>query len=289
LDSLDRIQVPNRDFPIFEASDIGKLDCQHGQPIALMLSCYTGAFDHAQECLGEEMLLAPHGPIAVIAGSRVTMPYAMAVLGTGMLDGFFGGNCATVGDLFLHGKRHLATSKSDPIISRKLLDSLARAMHPTKDDVDAERLEHLLLFNLIGDPLLRIPYPSAVHVSAPQRVTAGTSILVEGQSSIPGDAVVELVCRRDRMRLRTGRRLRYDDSEGALARMSRVYEFANERRWNSRQIRVTDGRFRVRLPIPNEAQGPCHVRIMVQGQDDLALGASDIYIQPPVDVAEAAK
>jgi hypothetical protein len=289
LGSLDRIQVPNGDLPIFEASDIGKLNCGQGLPIALMLSCYTGAFDHARDCLGEEMLLAPRGPIAVIAGSRVTMPYAMAVFGTGMLDGFFGGNCATVGDLFLYGKRHLATSRSDPIISRKLLDSLARAIHPTKDDVDAERMEHLLLFNLIGDPLLRIPYPRDVRVNAPQRATAGTSIVVEGQSSIPGDAAVELVCRRDRMRLRTGRRLRYDDSEGALARMSQVYEFANERRWNSRQVQITGGRFRVRLPIPNEAQGPSHVRVMVQGQDSFALGASDIYIQPPLDVAEAAK
>jgi hypothetical protein len=289
LDSLDRIQVPGGDLPIFEASDIGKLNCEHGLPIALMLSCYTGAFDHAQECLGEEMLLAPRGPIAVIAGSRVTMPYAMAVLGTGMLDGFFGGNCATVGELFLHGKRHLATSKSDPIISRKLLDSLARVIHPTKEDVDAERLEHLLLFNLIGDPLLRIPYPHAIHVNAPPRVTAGTSILVEGQSPISGDAVVELVCRPDRMRLRTGRRLRYDDSEEALARMSRVYEFANERRWNSRQVQVTGGRFHVRLPVPNEAQGPSHVRVMVQGQDEFALGASNIYIQPPVVAADAAK
>ena len=289
LDSLDRIQVPNGDLPIFEAGDIGKLDCLHGPPIALMLSCYTGAFDHAQECLGEKMLLAPRGPIAVIAGSRVTMPYAMALLGTGMLDGFCGGNCATVGDLFLYGKRHLATSKSDPIISRKLLDSLARAIHPTKGDVEAERFEHLLLFNLIGDPLLRIPYPRAIGVNAPQRATAGTSILVEGQSPIAGDAVVELVCRCDRMRLRTGRRLRYDDSEGALARMSQVYDFANEKRWNSRQVQVTGGRFRVRLPIPNEAQGPSHVRVMIQGQDDFGVGASDIYIQPPVDAAEAAK
>ncbi len=71
--------------------------------------------------------------------------------------------------------------------------------------------------------------------------------------------------------------------------MSRVYEFANEKRWNSRQVRVTGGRFRVRLPIPNEAQGPSHVRVMVQGQDDFAIGASDIYIQPLVDAAEAAK
>ncbi len=289
LDSLDRIQVPKGDLPILEASDVGKLNCRRGQPIALMLSCYTGAFDHAQECLAEKMLLAPQGPIAVIAGSRVTMPYAMAVLGTGMLDGFFNGSCETVGELLLHGKRQLATSQSDAIMSRKLLDSLARAIHPTKEDVDAERHEHLLLFNLLGDPLLRIPYPRTVHLNAPKRAAAGNSILVEGASPIPGDAIVELVCRRDRMRSRTGRRLRFDDSEGALARMNQVYEFVNEHRWSSTQVRVTGGRFLVRLPIPSEAQGPSHVRVMVQGQREFALGASDIYIQPPVGAAEAAK
>ena len=52
----------------------------HGAPIACLLACYTGAFDCSGDCLAEEMLRAPGGPVAVVGGSRVTMPYAMACL-----------------------------------------------------------------------------------------------------------------------------------------------------------------------------------------------------------------
>ena len=291
LDSLDEIRLPNQDtsLPIFERQDIIRLNCRWGHPIALMLACYTGAFDHSQECLGEEMLMSPSGPVAVIAGSRVTMPYAMAIMGAGMLESFFDGKCTTVGDLLLQGKQHLARGQSDKVINRKLLDSLARTIHAHKDDVAAERLEHILLFNLLGDPLLRIPKPKKVRVTAPGRVTGGKTILVKGTAPISGTATIELVCRRDRMRMRTSRRIRYDDSEGALARMNQVYRFANDKRWNSVQTEVDEGRFLARLHVPDNAQGHSHVRVAVQDSRDFAVGTHDIYIQPPKNLAEAAK
>ncbi len=291
LDGLDEIRLPNSDqaLPIFEQQDLARLRCLRGQPIAMMLACYTGAFDHSQECLGEQMVISPGGPIAVIAGSRVTMPYAMAILGTGMLDSFFGGGCQTVGDLLLKGKHHLAKSETDKIISRKLLDSMARAIHADNDDMMAERREHLLLFNLLGDPLLRIPTPKKVKVSTPTRVTGGKTVQVRGSSPIKGTATVELVCRRDHMRIRTGRRLRFDGSEGALARMNQVYRFANDKRWSAMRMAVQPGRFHATFKVPDDALGHAHVRVAVQGQDDFAVGTHDIYIQPPKNLAEAAK
>ena len=291
LDSLDEIRLPNSDqsLPIFERKDLQRLDCRRGQPIALMLACYTGAFDHSQECLGEEMLMKPHGPIAVIAGSRVTMPYAMTIMGTGMLESFFSGRCNTVGDLLLQGKQHLIKSQSDRVISRKLLDSMARAMHADNEDLVAERREHLLLFNLLGDPLLRIPVPQSVQVSTVHRATGGKTIVVRGNSPIAGKAVIELVCRRDRMRVRTNRRLRYDDSEGALVRMDQVYRFANDKRWAATQVQLKGGRFQTTIRIPDDALGHAHVRVAVQDHDSFALGTHDLYIQPPKNLAEAAK
>ena len=66
-------------------------------PIAVFLACYTGAFDEADDCMSERMLAQPTGPVAVICGTRVTMPYANAVLGHAMLEECFAREPATLG------------------------------------------------------------------------------------------------------------------------------------------------------------------------------------------------
>ena len=43
------------------------------------------------------MLATPGAPVAVICGSRVTMPYAMAVLGTELLGQVFENRSETLG------------------------------------------------------------------------------------------------------------------------------------------------------------------------------------------------
>ncbi|MFO0884412.1 MAG: C25 family cysteine peptidase [Pirellulales bacterium] len=78
--------VPGARFPILRTADCSKLRSQNGLSIAVLLACYTGAFDQPEDCLAEEMLRAPQGPVAVIGGSRVTMPYGIAVLGTEFLQ-----------------------------------------------------------------------------------------------------------------------------------------------------------------------------------------------------------
>ena len=95
-------------MPIFEPGDAAELKCSSGAPIAMLLSCYAGAFDGTQECLAEEMLGAAGGPVAVIGGSRVTMPYAMAVLGNEMLVEYFQHKRPTLGEVLLYAKRKTA-------------------------------------------------------------------------------------------------------------------------------------------------------------------------------------
>ena len=62
---LDRVRVPGRSHHILSISDMPKLDNHHGMPIAIFLACYTGAYDQPYDCLAEEMLRAPGGPVAV--------------------------------------------------------------------------------------------------------------------------------------------------------------------------------------------------------------------------------
>ena len=157
---LDHVRVPGRAFPIMDIDDCRQVRSRSGAPIAVFLSCYAGAFDGTKDCLAEELLRTTNGPVAVLAGSRVTMPYAMGVMADGLLGECFEKRRSTLGEVVLLAKRRLAADaaagENAANDNRKILDALAATISPAKDKLVEERFEHLALFNLIGDPLLRI-------------------------------------------------------------------------------------------------------------------------------------
>ena len=125
-------------------------------PLAVLVACYTGAMDAERDCLAEELLTQPAGPVAVVAASRVSMPYGNAVLGCELLRGCFDDRTAMVGDLWLAAQRRsLAPAGDDPL--RTSLDQLARGLMPPPVDLATERREHVAMYHLLGDPLLRLP------------------------------------------------------------------------------------------------------------------------------------
>ena len=96
-----RLRIPGERIPCLDCRDAEGLHCGCGSPIAVFLACYTGAFDASQRCLADEMLCADGAPVAVIAASRVAMPYAMTVFGSEMLDQCFQSHAATLGEAML--------------------------------------------------------------------------------------------------------------------------------------------------------------------------------------------
>ena len=101
------------------------------------------------------MLKSPGGPVAVFAGSRVTMPYGMSVLGLELMRQCFSEQPETLGEVILAAKRRMMSGESGGRY-RAALDAIAAAFSPAGDQLEAERAEHLDLFNLLGDPLLRV-------------------------------------------------------------------------------------------------------------------------------------
>jgi hypothetical protein len=53
------------------------------------------------------LLKAEGGPVAVYGGSRVTMPYGMSVMGTALMEEYFGRGHATLGDAIMAAKRRM--------------------------------------------------------------------------------------------------------------------------------------------------------------------------------------
>ncbi|MEM8680514.1 MAG: C25 family cysteine peptidase, partial [Planctomycetota bacterium] len=275
---LDRFAVADGLFPILEPHDVPSVQSNQGLPIALLLACHTGAFNGHEDCLAEYLLRTPRGPVAVISGSRVTMPYSMAALGTGFLDAFFEQRVTDLGTLFLEAKRSLSKPPEELGANRKLLDGIAKTLSPSKLELAAEREEHQLLFNLLGDPLLRLKHPEPLEVACRRHVEAEEVLQVTGKAPFGGVCLVELVCRRDRLRFEAQKRRKADISDERLSEMDATYRLANDQRWTAVRLEVQPGPFSTQLRIPREAHGSCYIRLFLQGEDNFALGESPLYV-----------
>lgn len=276
---LDRVRTPDGDHHIFDNGDAAKIESRNGAPIAVFLACYTGAFDARIDCLAEEMLRAPGGPVAIFAGSRVTMPYAMAVLGTELIDEFFRGEHETIGEAILTAKHKLMQPYDPADQNRAMLDALAVMTSPGKANLAAERAEHLLLYNLIGDPLLRLRRPQSIQLEVADKATAGDLLDVAGNSPVEGRACVELVVQRDSLTFASPPRNEYPQTDEAFSAFQDTYLRANDSRLAKIDLTVPQGRFQTRLPVPKDASGSCHVRVFIEGSDDFALAAAQVTIQ----------
>ena len=170
---LDRVATPAGERPLLCLDDVPQLTCGAESPLAVLVACYTGAIDAPQDCLGEELLLAEHGPVAVIAATRVSMPYGNAVLGCELLRACFRDEAATVGDMLRTRAGANAGRLRRAIALRTSLDGLARGLSPPPVDLATERREHVMMYQLLGDPLLRLCRPHELPLETSAEVAAG--------------------------------------------------------------------------------------------------------------------
>jgi hypothetical protein len=277
---LDYVVVPGGAFPILTIADARQLQCPRGSPIAVLLACYAGAFDRPTDCLAEALLKARGGPVAAVCASRVTMPYGMAVLSEAFMDEYFQQRRPTLGEVLLHVKRRL-TAEDRPSENRQLLDALATALSPSAGQLAEERKEHVLMFNLLGDPLLRMPQPLEVSVHVAPQVAAGEILKIIAHSPIPASGVVELVCRRDRTKTPFAPRSEFEPTDDFLRSFNAAYAQANDPVWLSQPLSTEGGEFETELTVPQDVRGPCHVRICLHGVTELAIGAASVFVRRP--------
>lgn len=284
---VDSLRVPGGLFPILSVGDIARLHCNSGQPIACFLACYTGAFDQPTDCLAEELLRAPGGPIAVYAGSRVTMPYAMSVMGLGLLETCFSNDCPqTLGEAIVQSKRRML-QKENLSINRRALDGLAALVSPVPADLESELREHLYLFNLLGDPLLRLPAASRLQLKLKERTDPTAPVQVVADCPLAGTATLELVVRRDRTTFAPPVRHTFQPTEAFLSSLSATYKAANDPRLAVQTIEVSAHQpVECTFQIPAEQQGPCYIRAFVRGKTGCALGACAVQVPPALPPAE---
>ncbi len=275
--TLQWANFPDGSTPILRCEDCANLHCGATSPIAMFFCCYTGAFAQREDCLAEELLRTPGGPVAVFSGSNVTMPYGMGSMGWEAIHEYFVNRRVTLGELLLAAKRDTMDGYNLPIWS--LTSALTAAIAPDGVRPKEERLEHLQLFNLFGDPTMQLHYPQDVKLQTPSTTTAGEILTVKGECQVNGSASVELVVPLDHIKL--PRRDRYESSAKSWAQFDATYKQANNSQLAAVTAEVHNGHFTADLPIPVNATGLCSVRVFVEGADDCAVGASNLQIAAP--------
>jgi hypothetical protein len=205
------------------------------------------------------------------------MPYAMSFLGREAMRECFENRRESVGELLVNAKRNIVSGYSSPFWSAT--NALTASISPLSFQPKEERREHLQLFNLFGDPTMKLQIPETVKIMAPAVAAPGKTMHVSGQSPIDGEAEIELVVRRDRFRKQVAERPRYEAGPNASKAFEAAYREANDPRLVSKKISVRNGRFETDLAVPVDASGLCHVRVFLSGADGFALGASDVSIQ----------
>ena len=272
-DSVDTVKVGRERFPILGAPEVARIDVRHGAPVAVFIACSTGKFDAETDCLAEEILRRPNGPVGVIASSRVSTPYSNGILSKEMLSALWQEPAATTGELLLAMKRRLVAPRADDA-ERKQIEGLAAAFYdPDESRRAADRREHLALYNLLGDPCVRLLRPAELLLDAPAKAEQGARITVTGTAPAAGRLVVELVRRRDAS-VAIGSRKTADEWRA-------TYLAANALAVARAEQKVQAGAFSIELVVPADARsGPCVVRAYLESAASSAAGGRAIEIPP---------
>jgi len=273
---FDKCEFEGRRYPIFTEDSAWELESERGMPVAFLLCCSTGHFDGTPDCIAEVMVKRPKGPVAVIASSRVSMPYGNAPLAKELLEGFFLERKPTLGEAFRFAKERTLNPK-DGDKQRGTIEFLATmAYERDAKKRRQERIEHLYLYNLLGDPGMRLPHPRPATVKAPKTVHPGTKLAVEVEGDLPGRYLVELVEERT-----PDREKRAGDSE---AEFMAAYRNAND--WTKARIEGTTekGAFAVELSLPDDLKpGTYDARVWIEGEDGVAMGSTRVTVAAKKD------
>ena len=259
--ALDRVPRDASGTPVLDQDSVKRLRRPAGGcPIAVMLACYTGALDASEDSLAEEMLLCEGGPIAVFAGSRMTMPYGNATCTIGLIDGIFRQQLPRLGDAWLSTLQEMqCETNPDPSTARAMIDALAGIISPRGTSLVDERREHMRLYNLIGDPTLKLQHPQSVAMELAPGHEFGQPIQLGVTSPISGALT-----------------LSFDLPLGAVAE-------GDPNHTTVASITTDVQADQVASPIvvlPENVTGPLVVRAIVSGQKCWATAAARTIVRP---------
>lgn len=234
---------------ILESEDVGKIGAGGRKAFFFSICCLTGKFNLDRECLAEDLLKNPDGPVGVFAASEVSSPYSNSLISKDLLYFMIRKRPATIGEVLVNIRRALVQRYDD---DRKYIDK-QYGMVFSRDAMKEDAANHVYMYNYFGDPATRIPYAAeTTKIVAPAKANAGETIPVSvgTEAKAPGRLLVTLECDPTEIiyPIRSIERLKGDE----LARAVRQnYANANNKVAASVETRLGgDGAAKIEIKVP---------------------------------------
>jgi hypothetical protein len=185
---------------VFTRASADRIAIRRGAPVMFLLTCCAGDFTPSTEdCIAETILKRKAGPAAVFAASRVCDSYATGHLSLTIPDHFQRASHRTLGRALLAVQRELVEREAS---GREEIDRIATLFLGTKRRLRLYRIDHVHMYNLLGDPTMPLGAPEGrvtlhgpASASPGDRVTIGCTLdriydgkvrgIVESQPGIP--------------------------------------------------------------------------------------------------------
>jgi hypothetical protein len=250
---------------------VGKIHCTKRLPFAFLFACYAGNYVGPDDSVSEALLFKADGPITVFASTDISHPYGNAVLAYEVQLAVLDARPATIGEAMMAAKRGSIENADE---FRTMIDGLA-ATQPDLGPVEQAtiRVQHLDMYNLLGDPALSMAYPAGAATfdsGVPASDPSGTLHVTGTTPGLDsGSALVTLEVERDVI-LQELATINPDKPDTATVQAN--WAKASDKVLFSTTATVTGGQFAADVEVPASLpDGPYYLKVYA---DD---GAKDAF------------
>ena len=162
-----------------------------------------------------------------------------------------------------------------------MIDSIAWWTDPTSSKLNDQLIDHLHLFHLFGDPLMKIPFPKDMTIACPPTATPGEIIQVTGTSVVDGPIYLELVKPRTRQATSVPERKKFELNEKTQIQYMKTYRVANNRAILYIPSQIVNGQFNIPVKIPDDLEGEYVFRSFGVHANGVAIGNRSFNVVPP--------
>ncbi|MBQ8363664.1 MAG: hypothetical protein IJX36_07040, partial [Thermoguttaceae bacterium] len=178
-----------------------------------------------------------------------------------------------------------AERRRDATSFRETLDRAAKIFDPTASRLEEQLEDHVALFNLFGDPLLRVKFPERCAVEAPEIAYSTkplpVSVVVPNATGRQTSVRVELLLADFRSPVAKPRRSKtFVESAEARAEFETTYRAANRFVVASSQVATLTGRFQADIAVPADFSGECVVRVAATDGERYWIGSRRVLVRP---------
>lgn len=164
----------------FDRQEWRSIELDHAGGIFATFGCHACEYDPDHgDGYGLVAMRNPRGPVAVLGASGIDWAAMAMLFSEGLLDNLpAAGEAPRLGEVWLRMKRHLAEGPINPVIYR----ALDRVDGDPDTPQAVQRLEHLEMFTLLGDPAIRFPaMPARIELDVDGEARPGGTLKISGR------------------------------------------------------------------------------------------------------------